>query len=357
MSQPPEPTPPTFSHDLTLKSIFAEPDVARDLIAFLAAGLCPELRGRVPGRVVAGSAVTIDPDTPPHQFEGHRDLVWLLESGDRSEEPLLLHLEFQSQRDGGMSGRMFDYALGMSPSLRDLEICGLVVNTGLRPLAPWRVPVQRVAGSYRYGFRAGLLLDIHACRVPGLPGGVHVLPADNLVSGFLALARVQAEMKRERRAAAALVLPVLQGLLPLVLASTATLRGALGAWFQTGFGELMADQPAVRATLGRITYIEEAEAVMYTFGQYVEDEKKDAEARGQAQGEALGEARGQAQGETRVLLEFIRQVWGDAEAERCARALETAELHELPDIAGLMADQMAGRPPRLGTNGRNEHQA
>ena len=71
------------------------------------------------------------------QFEGHRDLVWLLESGDRSEEPLLLHLEFQSQRDGGMSGRMFDYALGMSPSLRDLEICGLVVNTGLRPLAPW----------------------------------------------------------------------------------------------------------------------------------------------------------------------------------------------------------------------------
>ena len=78
---------------------------------------------------------------------------------------------------------------------------------------------------------------------------------------------------------------------------------------------------------------------MYTFGQYVEDEKKDAEARGEAQGEVRGE--------TRVLLKFIRQVWGDAEADRCARALETAELHDLPDIAGLMADQTAGRLPRL----------
>ena len=297
----------------------------------------------MPVRVVAGSAVTTDPATPPHQSEGHRDLVWLLAAGDRSGE-LLLHLEFQSQRDGGMSGRMFDYALGMSPSLRDLEICGLGVNTGLRPLAPWWVPVQRVAGSYRSGFRAGLLLDIHAHRVPGLPGGTHVLPADNLVSGFLALARVPAEMKRERRAAAALVLPVPRGLLPLVLASTATLRGTLGAWFQTGFGELMADQPAVR----RITYIEEAEAVMYTFGQYVEDEKKDAEARGQAQGEARGRKQ--------LLLEFIRQVWGDAEAERCARALETAELDDLSDIAGLMADQAAGRLPRLQANGRTAPQ-
>ena len=80
---------------------------------------------------------------------------------------------------------------------------------------------------------------------------------------------------------------------------------------------------------------------MYTFGQYVEDEKKDAEARG----------------ETRVLLKFIRQVWGDAEADRCARALETAELHELPDIAGLMADQAAGRLPRLQANGRTAPQA
>ena len=340
MSQPPEPTPPTFSYDLTLKSIFAEPDVARALIAFLAQRLCPELQGWVPVRVVAGSAVTTDPDEPPHQSEGHRDLVWLLVHDDQSEEEMLLHLEFQSQRDRGMSGRMFAYALEMSPSLRGLEICGLVVNTGLRPFDPWWTPVQRVAGSSRYAFREGLLLDIHDCQVPGLPRGKYPLPADNLVSGFMALARVQAEMKLERRAAAALVLPVLRVLLPLALASTATLRGALGAWFKTGFGELLDGQPTVRAALSRITYIEEAEAVMYTFGQYVADEKKDAEARG----------------ERRVLLEFIRQVWGDAEAERCARELNAAELDELPDIAGLMADQAAGRLPRLQANGRTAPQ-
>ena len=345
MSQTPEPTPPTFSHDLTLKSIFAEPDVAADLIAFLAQGACPELQEWVPVRVVAGSAVTTDSETPPHQSEGHRDLVWLLDHGDRSEEQMLLHLEFQSQRERGMSGRMFDYALEMSPSLRGLEICGLVVNTGLRPFRKWWVPVQSVAGSYRYGFQEGLLLDIHAHRVPGLPGGEHALPADNLVSGFMALARVQAEMKLERRAAAALVLPVLRELIPLALASTATLREALGAWFKTGFGDLLDDQPTLRAALSKITYIEEAEEVMYTFGQYVADEKKESE------------ARGVVQGRKQLLIEFIRQVWGDAEAERCARELDAAELDELPDIAGLMADQAAGRLPRLQANGRTAPQA
>ena len=337
MSQPPEPTPPTFSHDLTLKSVFAEPDTAADLIAFLVQYRCPELQGWMPVQVVAGSSVTTDPETPPHQSEGHRDLVWLLEQGDRPAERMLLHLEFQSQRDRDMSGRMFGYALETTPSLRDLEICGLVVNTGLRPLDPWRVPVQRVAGSYRYGFREGLLLDVHAFRVPGLPGGEHPLPVDNLVSSVMALARLQAEMKLGRRAAAALVLPVLRALIPLALASTPTLRRGLGAWFRTGFGELMDDQPVLRGALGRITYIEEAEAVMYTFGQYVADEKKESEAR--------------------VLLEFIRQVWGDAEADRCARELETAELRDLPNITDLMADQVAGRAPRLGSNGRNEHRA
>ncbi len=77
---------------------------------------------------------------------------------------------------------------------------------------------------------------------------------------------------------------------------------------------------------------------MYTFGQYVADKEKEGEARGRKQ----------------FLLEFIRQVWGDAEAERCARELDTAELHDLPDIAGLMADQSAGRPPRLRTYGRTK---
>ena len=345
MSQPQEPTPPTFSHDLTLKSIFAEPDVARDLIAFLATSLCPELQGWVPVRVVAGSAVTTDSNEPPHQSEGHRDLVWLLAHGDGAEEQLL-HLEFQSQRDRWMSSRMFDYALKMSPSLRGLEICGLVVNTGLRSFRKWWVPVQSVAGSYRYGFREGLLLDIHGYRVPGLPGGEHPLPPDNLVSSVVALARVQAGMKLEQRGAAELVLPVLQVLIPRVLASTETLREGLGAWFKTGFGELLDDQLDLRAALSKITYIEEVAAVMYTFGQYVADKEKE--------GEARGEARGEVQGRKQFLLEFIRQVWSDAEAERCARELDTAELHDLPDIAGLMADQAAGRPPRLRTNGRTK---
>ena len=92
---------------------------------------------------------------------------------------------------------------------------------------------------------------------------------------------------------------------------------------------------------------------MYTFGQYVEDEKKDAK----AEGEALGEARGEAQGRKKVLLAFIRQVWGDAEADRRARELDAAALDDLPDIAGLLADQAAGRRPRLGTNGRTESSA
>ena len=81
---------------------------------------------------------------------------------------------------------------------------------------------------------------------------------------------------------------------------------------------------------------------MYTFGQYVADKEKE------------GEARGVVQGRKQFLLEFIRQVWSDAEAERCARELETAELHDLPDIAGLMADRAAGRPPRLKTRGRTK---
>ena len=88
---------------------------------------------------------------------------------------------------------------------------------------------------------------------------------------------------------------------------------------------------------------------MYTFGQYVEDEKKDARAE--------GEARGIVQGRKQLLLEFIRQVWGEAEAERCARELDATELDKQPDIAGLMVDQVAGRLPRLQANGRNEPQA
>ena len=365
MSQSSEPTPSPFSHDLTAKSIFAEPEAARDLVALLAARECPELQGWTPVRLVAGSAVTADPERRPPQIEGHRDLVWELQRDDGAR--MLLHLEFQAQRDAEMSERMFLYALHISPSLRGLEICGVVVNTGVDRFGEWRRPVQTVAGVHRYGFRAGALLEVHDHAVPGLEGGEHALPADNLAAGFVALARVQAEMTRGRREAAGLVLPVLrEQIVPRALGMSRSLRRALGAWFKTRFDGLWADQPALRAALRRITYIEEAEAVMYTFGQYVEDEKKDAEAlgeaRGKAEGEALGEARGKAEGmaegEARgrkaFLVEFIRQVWGDAEADRCARELDAAALDDLPDIAGLLADQAAGRRPHLGPNGRTE---
>ena len=161
--------------------------------------------------------------------------------------------------------------------------------------------------------------------------------SDNLAAGFVALARVQAEMTRGRREAASLVLPVLrEQIVPRALGMSRSLRRALGAWFKTRFDGLWADQPDLRAALRRITYIEEAEAVMYTFGQYVEDEKKDAKAEGRKE----------------VLLAFIRQVWGEAEADRCAREWDAAGLDALPDVAGLLADQAAGRRPRLGPNGR-----
>ena len=351
MSQPPEPPQPTFSHDLTLKSIFAEPRAAADLIAFLAERECPELRGWAPVRVVAGSSVTANPEAPPHQAEGHRDLVWLLARGDGSGDEMLLHLEFQSRPASDMSVRMYRYALTMSPSLRELEVCGVVVHTGTRPFGTWWSPVQGTAGVRRYGFREGALLDIHHYRVPGLPEGEHALPPDNLAAAVVALARVQAAMRRDRREAAARLLWVLRELLlPLVPELPETLRRALGAWFRTGFGALFADLPALRAALGRITHIEEAEAIMYTFGQYVEDEKKEAAAQGAAQGEAKGVVLGRKQ----LLLEYIRQAWGEAEAERCARELETTELDDLPDIAGLMADQAAGHRPRIQANGRSE---
>ena len=370
VSQPSEPTPLPFSHDLTAKSIFAEPEAARDLVALLAARECPELQGWTPVRLVAGSTVTADPERRPSQTEGHRDLVWELARGDHDAARMLLHLEFQAQRDADMSERMFRYALRMSPGLRGLEVCGVVVNTGVDRFGEWWSPVQTVAGVRRYGFRAGALLEIHDHAVPGLEGGTHALPADNLAAGFVALARVQAEMVRGRRAAAALLLPVLRELiLPRALGTAPSLRRALGAWFKTRFDGLLVDRPDLRALLRRITYIEEAEAVMYTFGQYVEDEKKDAKAEGEALGEARGEARGKAEGkaegealgETRgrkeILLAFIRQVWGEAEADRCARELDTAALDDLPDIAGLLADQAAGRRPRLGPNGRTESSA
>ena len=78
---------------------------------------------------------------------------------------------------------------------------------------------------------------------------------------------------------------------------------------------------------------------MYTFGQYVADEKQEVE------------ARGEARAKKEVLLAFIRKVWGNAEAERMGPFLNAAELDDLPDISDPVDDQAARRPPRLGTNG------
>ena len=164
----------------------------------------------------------------------------------------------------------------------------------------------------------------------------------------MAPAPVPAEMKRRGREAVGQILPILQELaLPRTLVSTTTGRGAFGAWFKVGFGDLPVDLPVMRAEWEKITSIEEAEAVMYTFGQYVADAEKEAEARG----EAWGEVRGETRGKKEVILAFIRKVWGDAEAERVVPFLNAAELNDLPDISDLVDDQTAGRPPRLGPTG------
>ena len=65
-----------------------------------------------------------------------------------------------------------------------------------------------------------------------------------------------------------------------------------------------------------------------------------------------GEARGEAQATRNLLLQFVAEAWGDAEAERFARQLEDTEPDRTPSIRDLMADQRAGRPPRLHRNGR-----
>ena len=88
---------------------------------------------------------------------------------------------------------------------------------------------------------------------------------------------------------------------------------------------------------------------MYTFGQYVKDKVQE--------GVELGKARGEVQGEKRVLLKFVRQVWGASEAERFARELDAADLRDLPDITDLMEDQTAGRLPRLRKNSRGNSRA
>ena len=86
---------------------------------------------------------------------------------------------------------------------------------------------------------------------------------------------------------------------------------------------------------------------MYTFGQYVKDKVQEGVELGKAQGVELGKARGEVQGEKRVLLKFVRQVWGASEAERFARELDAADLRDLPDITDLMEDQDSRSSPAV----------
>ena len=338
VSSPPE---PAFSHDLTLKSLFAERDMVRDLIRYHASILFPELQGFEPTELAASSTVTTDPVAPPHQQGRDRDLVWTLARAAAREDRVLLHLEFQSQPDATMTLRMVDYAHGLFQRYPEREVCGLVVNTGSRPFGSWWCPVQTVAGTRGYGFQPGPVLDVHDFPLPVFPDARYPLSADSLMTGFITLARIQLEMRRNNRAAVDQILPVLRTwIVPLVLRSTETLRRAFGAWFRTAFGELLGDDPELRAELSKIVYIEDAEAVMYTISQALEDRFK--------QGEAQGEARATRH----LLLQFVAEAWGDAEAERFAKQLEGTEPDRMPSLRDLMADQRAGRPPRLHHNGR-----
>ena len=364
---PSPPATPRFLHDRPLKAVFAEPDVVRDLFRFHAAQLLPELQGYEPLELVGASTVTAVPDHPPHYEEMHRDMVWTAAPPDQPHNRVLLHLEFQSSRDAGMTVRMVRYARGLHRHWPQLEVFGLVVNTGNQPFGTWWRPVQSVPGSHGYRFEEGALLDIHDYEVPAFPVDDHPLPPESLVTGIVLLARIQAALHAGDTGAAEQLLPLLRDwLIPRALRSTETLREALAAWFKAAFGDLLRDHPELRRALGRITYIEEAEAVMNMLDNILAAKEREGKAEGlelgkaqgleigEARGLERGEARGLERGEKRVLLRFVAHVWGDDEAERFARQLDTADRSRFPEITDLMADHAEGRLPRLRHNGRTD---
>ncbi|MCY3657956.1 MAG: Rpn family recombination-promoting nuclease/putative transposase [Caldilineaceae bacterium] len=344
---PPQSTGNPFSHDRTLKSLFAERDVVRDLLDFHAADLFPDLQGFEPLELVSASTVTTDATSPPHHEEAHRDIVWTLAHQGEDGNRVLLHLEFQSRRDSRMTRRMFGYAEGLLQRQPELEVFGLVISTGLRHFGSWRQPVQSRPGSHGYGLRAGPLLDIHDYAVPVFPVGDYPLPPRSLVSGIVALARIQAAIRRGSNEAAEQILPLLrEWIIPRVLRLSASLREAYGAWFKAAFDNLLRDQPELRHELRKIIYIEEAETVMNTFGNIIAAKEKEGEARGLE----LGEARG----EKKILVQFVAQYWSEDEAARFAQQLDSADPSQFPTIADLMRNQAGGQLPRLRENGRTD---
>ena len=354
---PSQSTGKPFSYDRTLKSLFAERDVVRDLLHFHAADLFPDLQGFEPLELVSASTVTADATSPPHHEEAHRDIVWTLAHKGQDGDRVFLHLEFQSQRDSRMTRRMFGYADGLLQRQPGLEVFGLVISTGPRHFGAWRQPVQSRPGAHGYGFQEGPLLDIHDYAVPVFPVTDYPLSPQSLVTGIVALARIQAAIRRGSHAAAEQILPLLrEWIIPRVLRLPATLREAYGAWFKAAFDDLLQDQPDLRRELRKIIYIEEAETVMNTFGNIIAAKEKEGEARGLELGEARGEARGlelgEARGEKRILVQFVAEFWDDDEAARFAQQLDSADPSQFPTIADLMRNQAGGQLPRLRENGR-----
>ncbi|MDE0670369.1 MAG: hypothetical protein OXH72_01310 [Caldilineaceae bacterium] len=205
-------------------------DMVRDLIRYHASSLFPELQGFEPTELAASSTVTTNAVEPPHQQGRDRDLVWTLARAAVREDRVLLHLEFQSRPDAAMTLRMVDYAHGLFQRYPEREVYGLVVNTDSRPFGLCWCPVQAVAGTRGYGFQPGPVLDVHNFPLPAFPDAHYPLSSNSLMTGFIALARIQLGMRWNNKAAVNQILPVLRTwIVPLVLRSTETLRRAYGA--------------------------------------------------------------------------------------------------------------------------------
>ena len=137
---------------------------------------------------------------------------------------------------------------------------GLVVSTGPRHYGAWRQPVQSVAGAHGYRFAEGALLDIHDYEVPVFPVTDYPLPPQSLVTGIVALARIQAAIRRGANEAAEQILPLLrEWIVPRVLGLSETCARPTGPGSKPAFDDLLRDQPERRRELRRIIYIEEAE--------------------------------------------------------------------------------------------------
>ena len=186
--------------------------------------------------------------------------------------------------------------------------------------------MQSRPGSHGYGLQAGPLLDIHDHAVARVSGGrLSAAPAEPGDRHRRPGAHPGPPSGGGENAAAEQILPLLrEWIIPRVLRLPETLRAAYGAWFKAAFDDLLRDQPELRRELRRITYIEEAEAVMHTFGTIIAAKEREGEARGLELGEArgleLGEARGLELGKKEILVQFVAEFWDDDEAARFAAA-------------------------------------